>query len=82
MFVEVLKELPATMILRPFNMNTLAVTAHNFAADERLGQAALPAVLLVAAALPAMIWIARRITATERSRDTVPPSEAIPGLAE
>ncbi|MBV5257232.1 iron ABC transporter permease [Synechococcus moorigangaii CMS01] len=81
-FVEVLKELPATMILRPFNMNTLAVTAHNYAADERLGQAALPAVLLVAAALPAMIWIARRITATERSRDTVPPSEAIPGLAE
>ncbi|WP_429910512.1 ABC transporter permease [Glycocaulis sp.] len=81
-FVEVLKELPATMILRPFNMNTLAVTAHNYAADERLGEAALPAVLLVVAALPAMIWIARRITATERARDAVPPSEAIPGLAE
>ncbi|GGB66217.1 iron ABC transporter permease [Glycocaulis alkaliphilus] len=81
-FVEVLKELPATMILRPFNMNTLAVTAHNYAADERLGEAALPAVLLVVAALPAMIWIARRITATERARASVPPSEAIPGLAE
>lgn len=81
-FVEVLKELPATMILRPFNMNTLAVTAHNYAADERLGQAALPAVLLVAAALPAMVWIARRITASERTRDSVPVSDAIPGLAE
>lgn len=81
-FVEVLKELPATMILRPFNMNTLAVTAHNYAADERLGQAALPAVLLVLVALPAMVWIARRITATERTREAVLPSEAIPGLAE
>lgn len=81
-FVEVLKELPATMILRPFNMNTLAVTAHNYAADERLGEAALPAVLLVLIALPAMVWIARRITATERARDSVPPSDAIPGMAE
>ncbi|MFN3834696.1 MAG: ABC transporter permease [Glycocaulis sp.] len=81
-FVEVLKELPATMILRPFNMNTLAVTAHNFAADERLGQAALPAVLLVLVALPPMVWIARQITAGERRRGAIPPSDAMPGLAE
>lgn len=81
-FVEVLKELPATMILRPFNMNTLAVTAHNYAADERLGEAALPAVLLVVIALPVMVWIARRITASERTPASVPPSEAIPGMAE
>lgn len=81
-FVEVLKELPATMILRPFNMNTLAVTAHNFAADERLGQAAFPAVLLVLAALPAMIWIARRITATERTHEAIAPADAVPGGGE
>ncbi|MCC5981476.1 MAG: iron ABC transporter permease [Oceanicaulis sp.] len=81
-FVEVLKELPATMILRPFNMDTLAVTAHNFAADERLGQAALPAVLLVLVALPPMVWIARQITASERQRDAIAPSDAFPGLAE
>lgn len=64
-FVEVLKELPATMILRPFNFSTLAVTAHNYAHDERLGEAALPALVLVLLALGPMIWIARRITRAE-----------------
>ncbi len=67
-FVEVMKELPATMILRPFNFNTLAVTAHNYAHDERLGEAALPALVLVLIALGPMIWIARRITRTEAAR--------------
>jgi iron(III) transport system permease protein len=67
-FVEVLKELPATMILRPFNFETLAVTAHNYASDERLGQAALPALLIALIALPAMILIARRITRSEAAR--------------
>ncbi|MCW5725216.1 MAG: iron ABC transporter permease [Maricaulaceae bacterium] len=60
-FVEVIKELPATMILRPFNFDTLAVIAHNYAHDERLGQAAAPSVLLALAALGPMIWVARRI---------------------
>lgn len=65
-FVEVLKELPATMILRPFNFDTLAVTAHNYASDERLGMAALPALLIALAALGPMIWIARQMTRSER----------------
>jgi iron(III) transport system permease protein len=67
-FVEVLKELPATMILRPFNFDTLAVTAHNYASDERLGEAALPALLIAIIALPPMVWIARRITRSEQAR--------------
>ncbi len=66
-FVEVLKELPATMILRPFNFDTLAVTAHNYASDERLGEAALPALLIALIALPPMVWIARRITRSEQA---------------
>ena len=65
-FVEVLKELPATMILRPFNFDTLAVTAHNYASDERLGSAALPALLIALAALGPMVWIARQMTRAER----------------
>ncbi|MBI1236732.1 MAG: ABC transporter permease subunit [Alphaproteobacteria bacterium] len=61
-FVEVMKELPATMILRPFNTDTLAVIAHNYAADERLGQAALPSLIIVLATIPAMILAARSLT--------------------
>jgi len=61
-FVEVMKELPATMILRPFNTDTLAVIAHNYAADERLGQAALPSLIIVLATIPAMVLAARSLT--------------------
>lgn len=60
-FIDVLKELPATLILRPFNFDTLAVIANNYALDERLGQAGLPSLLIVAISLPAVIWLTRRI---------------------
>jgi iron(III) transport system permease protein len=46
-FVDVLKELPATLILRPFNFNTLAVRTYELASDERLMDAALPALAIV-----------------------------------
>ena len=73
-FVETLKELPATMILRPFNYDTLAVIAHNYASDERLGEAAAPSLLIVAAALPAMILVARRLSRESRA-DRTPGDE-------
>jgi len=41
-FVDVTKELPVTLVLRPFNFDTLAVIAYHLAADERLREAALP----------------------------------------
>lgn len=47
-FVDVMKELPATLILHPFNFQTLAVQAHRLAADERLAEAAVPSLMLVA----------------------------------
>ena len=40
-FIDVMKELPATLVLRPFNSDTLAVVAYNLARDERLAEAAL-----------------------------------------
>ncbi|WP_158968452.1 iron ABC transporter permease [Paraglaciecola sp. L3A3] len=46
-FVDVLKELPATLILRPFNFNTLAVKTFELASDERLLEASLPALAIV-----------------------------------
>jgi iron(III) transport system permease protein len=45
--IECLKELPATLVLRPFNTDTLAVIAFQFASDERLAQSALPSLMIV-----------------------------------
>ena len=61
MFVDVLKELPATLILRPFNFDTLAVLADNYAADERLAQAAWPALAIVLIAAGPAILLSRRV---------------------
>ncbi len=63
-FVDILKELPATLILRPFNFDTLAVLADRYAADERLGQAALPALAVVLVALPAVVALSGRVRAS------------------
>ncbi|TQV86647.1 ABC transporter permease [Aliikangiella coralliicola] len=46
-FVDVLKELPATLILRPFNYNTLAIRTYELANEERLADAATPALAIV-----------------------------------
>jgi len=58
-FVDVVKELPATLLLRPFNTDTLAVIAHNLARDERLGEAALPALSIVAVGLIPVLLVTR-----------------------
>jgi iron(III) transport system permease protein len=50
-FVDVMKELPATLILRPFNYDTLAVQAHRLASDERLAEAAVPSLVIGAVGL-------------------------------
>jgi iron(III) transport system permease protein len=56
-FVDVLKELPATLILRPFNFNTLAVKAFELASDERLMDAALPALAIVSVGILPVILL-------------------------
>ena len=60
-FVDVLKELPATLILRPFNFNTLAVRAHELASDERLVDAALPAIAIVVVGLVPIALLAKKM---------------------
>jgi iron(III) transport system permease protein len=50
-FVDVLKELPATLIIRPFNFDTLAVRVYQLASDERLAQASTGALVIVAIGL-------------------------------
>jgi iron(III) transport system permease protein len=58
-WVDVMKELPATLVLRPFNTDTLAVMAYQLARDERLGEAALPSLALVVAGLLPVLLMAR-----------------------
>ena len=56
-FVDVMKELPATMIMRPFNFNTLAVRAFELAADEQLAESAPAALAIVAAGIVPVILL-------------------------
>lgn len=58
-FVDVMKELPATLVLRPFNSDTLAVVAYQLARDERLGEAALPSLAIVLVGLIPVIMLSR-----------------------
>lgn len=66
-FVDVLKELPATFALRPFNFDTLAVEAYNLAKDERLAEAAAPSLAIIAAGLLPVIYVSKRYFQATRS---------------
>jgi iron(III) transport system permease protein len=58
-FVDTMKELPATLIVRPFDFDTLAVRVHNLASDERLAEAATAALLIVAVGLVPVLLLLR-----------------------
>ena len=60
-FVDVMKELPATLIMRPFGVDTLAVQAYRLASDERLTQASTPALVIVAAGLLPVLLLTAQI---------------------
>ncbi|MDE4191898.1 ABC transporter permease [Phaeobacter gallaeciensis] len=60
-FVDVMKELPATLIMRPFNYDTLAVQAYRLASDERLEGAAVPSLVIMAVGLLPVILICRQV---------------------
>jgi len=63
-FVEILKELPATLILRPFDFDTLAVNAYAYASDERVLQAAAPALLVFLVGLAPILVLTRGMVRT------------------
>jgi len=60
-FVDVMKELPATIIIRPFNFDTLAIRAYQMASDERLAEAAFPALAVVLVGMLPVILLSRQI---------------------
>ncbi len=65
-FVDVMKELPATFAMRPFNFDTLAVEAYNLTKDERLAEAAVPSLVIVVVGLIPLVWLSRQIAKTRR----------------
>ena len=65
-FVDVMKELPATLIMRPFNFDTLAVQAYRLASDERLEGAAVPSLVIAAIGLIPVILLCRQVARRQR----------------
>jgi iron(III) transport system permease protein len=65
-FVDVMKELPATLVMRPFNFDTLATQAYTLASDERLAEASTASLAIVAVGLLPLIALSRQISATRR----------------
>ncbi len=61
-FVDVMKELPATLILRPFDFNTLAVRAFELASDERLADSSTAALTIVIVGLLPVIFLSKTIS--------------------
>lgn len=60
-FVDVMKELPATLVMRPFNFDTLAVRVYQYASDERLAEAAAPALMILVVGLIPVIALSWQI---------------------
>ena len=66
-FVDVMKELPATLVMRPFNFDTLATQTYTLASDERLAEASTAALAIVAVGLLPLIALSRQISSSRRS---------------
>ncbi|MGL6138931.1 MAG: ABC transporter permease [Planktothrix sp.] len=65
-FVDVMKELSATLVIRPFNFDTLAVRVYNLASDERLAEAAAPALAIVLVGMIPVIFLSLKIAQSHR----------------
>jgi iron(III) transport system permease protein len=63
-FVDVMKELPATLVIRPFNFDTLAVRVYQYASDERLIEASAPALAIVLVGIIPVIFLSVKIAHT------------------
>ena len=66
-FVDVMKELPATLIVKPFNFDTLAIRVYNLASDERLAEAAAPALAIVWVGLLPVVLLSWQMVKGDRT---------------
>ncbi len=74
-FVDVMKELPATLVLRPFNFDTLATRTYTLASDERLAEAALPSLAIITVGVLPLLILARAVRRGTAAGRHVPPQE-------
>ena len=75
-FVDVMKELPATLILRPFNFDTLAIRVFQLASDERLGEASTAALTIVCVGVVPVILLSRAIARSRPGQGGTPDQGA------
>jgi iron(III) transport system permease protein len=80
-FVDVMKELPATLVMRPFNFDTLATRTYTLAKDERLAEAALPSLAIVAVGVLPLLVLARAVRRGVTSSPRGPAASARPGYS-
>lgn len=66
-FIDIIKELPLTMTLRPFNFDTLATKAYEFANDERVYEAAIPSLIIIGISMIS-IFIFHNISKNRREK--------------
>ena len=66
-FVDIVKELPASMLLRPFGFETLAVKTYLLASDERLAEAAPAALMVILVGLLPLLMLSKRLLKVEES---------------
>jgi len=64
-FVDIMKELPLTLILKPYSVNTLAVKAYEYASDELIMEAALPSLCIILVGVLPVIFLNKLITKTQ-----------------
>src|SRR5690606_28715278 len=65
-FVDVLKEIPLTLVLRPFNFDTLATKAFQMAMDEQVAESANAALVVIATGIVPIVWLNRLLSKVER----------------
>jgi len=68
-FVDIMKELPLTLILRPFNFQTLATQAYKYASDENIYKAAIPSLIIVLISFTSIFIFHRLVDKEEQDNE-------------
>ena len=73
-FVDILKELPMTLLLRPFNFETLATYVYQYASDEMLQESSFAAIIIIFAGLGPVIFLNATIKRINKKKESTTPN--------